>query len=108
MEEDDSDCDGGLINIDSEGALEFVRGRDLAEFVQLRSEIHRTRVSLFSTEMERIEATAKVKVVDYMWKNCGSVMSRLSSVNFEMTLPNPEMALFLQFRAIRLPQFFQI
>ena len=108
MEEDDSDCDGGLINIDSEGALEFVRGRDLAEFVRLRSEIHRTRVSLFSTEMERIEATAKVKVVDYMWKNCGSVMSRLSSVNFEMTLPNPEMTLFLQFRAIRLPQFFQI
>jgi len=50
---------GGLIEPGSDACLELIRGREKQEFLHLRSEISRVRVSIFKTEMQRIEMEAK-------------------------------------------------
>jgi len=51
--------EGGLIEPGSDACLELIRGREKQEFLHLRSEISRVRVSIFKTEMQRIEMEAK-------------------------------------------------
>ena len=49
-----------LIDPLSDTVVELVRGRDKAEFLHLKSEINRVRVSIFRDQMERIEMASKV------------------------------------------------
>jgi hypothetical protein len=47
------------IDLDDDACLDLVRGRDRTEFDRLITEINRLRVSLYHTELRRVEAAAE-------------------------------------------------
>ncbi len=48
-----------MLDLDDDACLDLVRGRDRTEFDRLITEINRLRVSLYQTELRRVEATAE-------------------------------------------------
>jgi len=50
---------GRSLELDDDACLDLVRGRDRTEFDRLIAEINRLRVSLYHTELSRVEATAE-------------------------------------------------
>jgi len=61
----------GLLDFSVDTLLEFVRGRDRKEFVHLKSEVDRLRVSIFYAQLERILVAAEAD----------GVAARLSAVH---------------------------
>ncbi len=48
-----------FLDLDDDACLDLVRGRDRTEFDRLITEINRLRVSLYHTELRRVEAAAE-------------------------------------------------
>lgn len=59
VESDPNSPEEGLLDLSVDTLLEFVRGRDRKEFVHLKSEVDRLRVSIFHAQLERILVAAE-------------------------------------------------
>jgi hypothetical protein len=77
------------LDLDDDACLDLVRGRDRTEFDRLITEINRLRVSLYHTELRRVEATAEAAGLKAVAASLDALRYGGGGENNNYTLANP-------------------
>jgi hypothetical protein len=78
-----------FLDLDDDACLDLVRGRDRTEFDRLITEINRLRVSLYHTELRRVEVAAEAAGLKAVAASLDALRYGGGGENNNYTLANP-------------------